>query len=188
MKLYGFPGQGSQFPGMGKDLYESNALAKELFDKADAILGFSLTDIMFNGSAEDLLQTRVGMLETRNWLQIMQDIEFTVINDWIQNTRNRLGNAAASGNGQFIRVSSVSVQRPWGNALLEDLALCQILLMLVKEFYMILIKALNRTCLFGAFFEADGILFQSNSLQKVSEIRIAIGCAFNLLDFTINAL
>ena len=44
---------------MGKDLYESNALAKELFDKADAILGFSLTDIMFNGSAEDLLQTRV---------------------------------------------------------------------------------------------------------------------------------
>lgn len=68
----------------------------------------------------DLLQTRVGMLETRNWLQIMQDIEFTVINDWIQNTRNRLGNAAASGNGQFIRVSSVTAQRPWGNALLED--------------------------------------------------------------------
>ena len=59
MKAYGFPGQGSQFPGMGKELYESNALAKELFDKADAILGFSLTDIMFNGSAEDLLQTRV---------------------------------------------------------------------------------------------------------------------------------
>ena len=53
---------------------------------------------------------------------------------------------------------------------------------------MILIKALNRTCLFGDFFEADGILLQSNSLQKVSEIRIAIGCAFNLFDFTINAL
>lgn len=68
----------------------------------------------------DLLQTRVGMLETRNWLQIMQDIEFTGINDLIQNTRNRLGNAAASGNGQFIRVSSVTAQRPWGNALLED--------------------------------------------------------------------
>ena len=68
----------------------------------------------------DLLQTRVGMLETRNWLQIMQDIEFTVLNDWIQNTRNRLGNAAASGNGQFIRVSSVTAQHPWGNALLED--------------------------------------------------------------------
>lgn len=68
----------------------------------------------------DLLQTRVGMLETNNWLQLMQDIEFTVINDWIQNTRNRLGNAAASGNGQFIRVSSVTSSRPWGNALLED--------------------------------------------------------------------
>lgn len=50
----------------------------------------------------DLLQTRVGMLETNNWLQLMQDIEFTVINDWIQNTRNRLGNAAASGMGQCI--------------------------------------------------------------------------------------
>lgn len=68
----------------------------------------------------DLLQTRVGMLETNNWLQLMQDIEFTVINDWIQNTRNRLGNAAASGNGQFIRVGSVASSRPWGNALLED--------------------------------------------------------------------
>lgn len=68
----------------------------------------------------DLLQTRVGMLETNNWLQLMQDVEFTVINDWIQNTRNRLGNAAASGNGQFIRVGSVASSRPWGNALLED--------------------------------------------------------------------
>ena len=68
----------------------------------------------------DLLQTRVGMLETNNWLQLMQDIEFTVVNDRIQNTRNRLGNAAASGNGQFIRVSSVSSRQPWGNALLED--------------------------------------------------------------------
>ncbi|WP_244666176.1 glycosyltransferase [Lactobacillus nasalidis] len=68
----------------------------------------------------DLLQTRVGMIETHNWLQLMQDIEFVVINDWIQNTRNRLNNAAASGNGQFIRVSSVTDPQPWGNALLED--------------------------------------------------------------------
>ncbi|MGN0191861.1 MAG: [acyl-carrier-protein] S-malonyltransferase, partial [Candidatus Cryptobacteroides sp.] len=52
MKTYGFPGQGSQYPGMGRENYECNALARELFDKADAILGFSLTDIMFNGSAE----------------------------------------------------------------------------------------------------------------------------------------
>ncbi len=56
---YIFPGQGSQFPGMGKNLYEENAAAKVLFDKANEILGFSITDIMFNGTAEDLKQTRV---------------------------------------------------------------------------------------------------------------------------------
>ena len=54
-----FPGQGAQFVGMGKDLYESNALAKELFDKANEILGYSITDIMFNGTDEDLKQTKV---------------------------------------------------------------------------------------------------------------------------------
>ncbi|MFD0976533.1 ACP S-malonyltransferase [Salinimicrobium gaetbulicola] len=59
MKAYVFPGQGAQFSGMGKDLYEKSALAKELFDKANDILGFSITDIMFTGSAEDLKQTRV---------------------------------------------------------------------------------------------------------------------------------
>ena len=59
MKAYVFPGQGAQFSGMGKDLYEKSALAKELFDKANEILGFSITDIMFTGSAEDLKQTRV---------------------------------------------------------------------------------------------------------------------------------
>ena len=58
-KAYVFPGQGSQFPGMGKELYESNPLAKELFDKADAILGFKITDIMFNGTADDLKATKV---------------------------------------------------------------------------------------------------------------------------------
>ena len=56
---YVFPGQGAQFVGMGKDLYESNALAKELFDKANEILGYSITDIMFNGTDEDLKQTKV---------------------------------------------------------------------------------------------------------------------------------
>ena len=59
MKAYVFPGQGSQFPGMAKDLYESNADVRKMFDRADEILGFSITDIMFNGTAEDLKQTKV---------------------------------------------------------------------------------------------------------------------------------
>ncbi len=59
MTAYVFPGQGSQFPGMGKDLYESSPLAKELFEKANLLLGFSITDIMFGGTEEDLRQTRV---------------------------------------------------------------------------------------------------------------------------------
>lgn len=59
MKAYVFPGQGAQFSGMGKDLYESNALARELFDKANEILGFNITEIMFNGSDADLKQTKV---------------------------------------------------------------------------------------------------------------------------------
>ncbi len=56
---YVFPGQGAQFSGMGKDLYENNASAKALFDKADEILGFSITDIMFGGTADELKQTKV---------------------------------------------------------------------------------------------------------------------------------
>lgn len=59
MKAYVFPGQGAQFVGMGKDLYETNPKAKELFDKANDILGYSITDIMFNGTSEDLKQTKV---------------------------------------------------------------------------------------------------------------------------------
>ncbi|PTX44337.1 [acyl-carrier-protein] S-malonyltransferase [Christiangramia gaetbulicola] len=59
MKAYIFPGQGAQFTGMGLDLYEKSAEAKELFHKANDILGFSITDIMFEGSAEDLKQTKV---------------------------------------------------------------------------------------------------------------------------------
>lgn len=56
---YVFPGQGAQFPGMGKDLYENNAEAKALFDKADEVLGFSLSSIMFEGTAEELKETKV---------------------------------------------------------------------------------------------------------------------------------
>jgi len=59
MKAYVFPGQGAQFTGMGKDLYDQSPLAHDLFEKANEILGFRITDIMFTGSAEDLRQTRV---------------------------------------------------------------------------------------------------------------------------------
>ena len=59
MKAYIFPGQGSQFPGMGKDLFEAYSFAREIFSEADELLGFPLSDIMFNGSEEELKQTKV---------------------------------------------------------------------------------------------------------------------------------
>ena len=59
MNAFVFPGQGAQFSGMGKDLYENNPKAKELFDKANEILGFEITKIMFEGTAEELKQTKV---------------------------------------------------------------------------------------------------------------------------------
>ena len=59
MKAYVFPGQGAQFSGMGKDLYQSSELAKELFEKANEILGFRITDIMFEGTADELKETKV---------------------------------------------------------------------------------------------------------------------------------
>lgn len=59
MKAYIFPGQGAQFTGMGLDLYENSDLAKELFEKANQILGFSITDVMFKGTSDDLKETKV---------------------------------------------------------------------------------------------------------------------------------
>ena len=59
MKAYIFPGQGSQFPGMGKDLFETYLFARELFSEADELLGFSISEIMFNGSEDELKQTKV---------------------------------------------------------------------------------------------------------------------------------
>jgi [acyl-carrier-protein] S-malonyltransferase len=59
MKAYVFPGQGAQFAGMGKYLYEKSSMAKELFEKANKILGFKITEIMFDGTDDDLKQTKV---------------------------------------------------------------------------------------------------------------------------------
>jgi [acyl-carrier-protein] S-malonyltransferase len=59
MKAYVFPGQSAQFEGMGKDLYESSELAKELFEQANEILGYRISDVMFEGAAEDLMQTKI---------------------------------------------------------------------------------------------------------------------------------
>ena len=59
MKAFVFPGQGAQFIGMGKDLYDNNPLAREMFEKANEVLGFRITDIMFAGTEDELKQTKV---------------------------------------------------------------------------------------------------------------------------------
>ena len=59
MKALIFPGQGSQFEGMGKDLFESSEIAKSIFNTANTLLGFDITDVMFNGSVDDLKKTDI---------------------------------------------------------------------------------------------------------------------------------
>ena len=59
MKAYVFPGQGAQFTGMGKNLYENSTLARDMFEKADLFLDFRITELMFSGTDEDLKQTKV---------------------------------------------------------------------------------------------------------------------------------
>lgn len=77
MKAYVFPGQGAQFPGMGKDLYDRSPLARELFERADSLLGFRITNLMFNGTEEDLRQTKVTQpaifLHSAILADVMQD-------------------------------------------------------------------------------------------------------------------
>ncbi|MFS2188194.1 ACP S-malonyltransferase [Mucilaginibacter sp. Mucisp84] len=77
MKAYIFPGQGAQFPGMGKDLYNQSEKARELFEKANEILGFRITDVMFEGTADDLVQTSV----TQPAIYLHSTILATVLGD-----------------------------------------------------------------------------------------------------------
>ena len=73
MKVFVFPGQGAQFVGMGKDLYDNDPKAKELFEKANEILGYRITDIMFEGTDDELKQTKVTTpqvpMPSRLWLR-----------------------------------------------------------------------------------------------------------------------
>ena len=82
---YLFPGQASQFPGMGKNLYEENQNAKELFELANKVLGFRISDIMFNGGENELKATNIFSV-ARIWLDLMQwlDTHWVSFPRWLQ--------------------------------------------------------------------------------------------------------
>ena len=80
-KAYVFPGQGSQFPGMAKDLYDNNETARAMLESANEILGFRITDIMFNGTAEDLKQIR--MLQSR--ISRLGPFDRAIVLLWLEN-------------------------------------------------------------------------------------------------------
>ena len=82
---YVFPGQGAQFVGMGRDLYENSPLAKEMFEKANEILGFRITDLMFTGTDEDLRQTKVtqpAIFANELWVSIASNAASAYIDGW----------------------------------------------------------------------------------------------------------
>ena len=79
MKAYVFPGQGAQFSGMGKDLFDSSEVAKELFLKADEILGFEIHKIMFYGTDEELKQTKITQPAIQQFLLHVWVIHFSLL-------------------------------------------------------------------------------------------------------------
>lgn len=101
-------------------------LEKTIIGVIDADAYMSIVDInkMVNVFDQDpdlaMAQSRVAMLQTKNWLETLQDYEFVVPNSLLQNMRDHFGNAAGAGNGQFFRLSDLDTRTPWGNALLED--------------------------------------------------------------------
>jgi [acyl-carrier-protein] S-malonyltransferase len=88
MKAYVFPGQGAQFTGMGKNLYDTSPLAKDLFEQANKILGFPITNLMFAGTEEDLKQTKLRNLPFFFILSSLQKHWVIILNPkWLQGIR-----------------------------------------------------------------------------------------------------
>lgn len=113
-KAYIFPGQGSQFPGMAKNIYDESAKARELFESACGILGFDITDIMFNGSAEDLQQTKVTQpavfLHSVIWAMCLEDFNPDMTAGHSLGEFSALAAAGAIGFEDALRLVSIRAQ------------------------------------------------------------------------------